>query len=80
MLKTWLSAEKEGQRSTSEDTRTLALHVLAFVGFQNSYPFRSVAKTSGTQHQSTYRDSLAIILKNVLVVIVLPATAFQIPF
>ena len=79
MVHNWLSDQDEGSKNTSEDTRTLALHVLAFVGFQKSYPFKSVAKTSEVQHPLTYRDSLAIILKNVLVVIVLPAVVFRIP-
>ena len=79
MVHKWLSDQGEGSKNTSEDTRTLALHILAYVGFQKSYPFKSVAKTSEVQHPLTYRDSLAIILKNVLVVIVLPAVVFRIP-
>ena len=79
MVHNWLSDQEGGSKNTSEDTRTLALHVLAYVGFQKSYPFKSVAKTSEVQHPLTYRDSLAIILKNVLVVIVLPAIVFRIP-
>lgn len=79
MVHNWLSDQEEGSKTTSEDTRTLALHVLAFVGFQKSYPFKGVAKTSEVQHPLTYKDSLAIILKNVLVVIVLPAVVFRIP-
>lgn len=80
MVSSWLIDQEEGSQSTSEHTRTLALHVLACVGFQKSYPFRSVSKTSEVRHPSTYRDSLAIILKNILVVIVLPFIAFRLPF
>ena len=81
MVNIWLSAdEQEGTKNTSHDTRTLALHVLAYVGFQKSYPFQSVAKTSKMLQPSTYRDSLSIILQNVLVVIVLPTVAFRVPF
>ncbi len=79
MMDSWLSDNTMGSKSTSEDTRTLALHVLAYVGFQKSYPFKSVVKGVEVQQPSTYRDSLAIILKNILVIFVLPATAFRIP-
>lgn len=80
MVDSWLLLEKEGLKSTSEDTRTLALHVLAYAGFQKSYPFRSIAKDNEARQPSTYRDSLSIILKNVLVILVLPPWAFRIPF
>jgi hypothetical protein len=76
----WLSNGSEGSKSTSEDTRTLALNVLAYVGFQRSYPFRSIAKTGEVQQSSTYKDSLSVILRNVLVIIVLPTVAFQVLF
>ena len=84
MLQAWLSRSSDtssGLTSTSEDTRTLALHVLAFVGFQRSYPFQSKSKSTFVDAKSmTYRDSLALILKNAIVVMVLPQAAFSIPF
>ena len=79
MLDIWLSDRQGGVKSTSEDTRTLALHVLAFAGFQKSYPFRSTAKDSEVSQPSTYRDSLSIILRNILVILVLPPAVFRIP-
>ena len=79
MIHSWLSHEKEGLKSTSEDTRTLALHVLAYVGFQKSCPFRSAIKQSEGQEPATYRDSLSVVLQNILVIIVLPAFLFQMP-
>ena len=80
MLQAWLSRSPTGLSSTSEDVRTLALHVLAYAGFQKSYPFHSVVKDSQGKQPLTYRDSLSIILKNILVIIVLPAKAFDLPF
>ena len=80
MLHSWLSRDDRGLESTSEDARTLALHVLAFAGFQKSYPFQSVARDNEPQRPSSYRDSLSIILQNVLVIIVLPSVVFRIPF
>lgn len=80
MLHSWLPHNDRGLESTSEDARTLALHVLAFAGFQKSYPFQSVARDNEAQRPSSYRDSLSIILQNVLVIIVLPSVVFRIPF
>ena len=80
MLYSWLPHNDHGLESTSEDARTLALHVLAYAAFQKSYPFQSVARGNEAQRPSTYRDSLAIILRNVLVIIVLPPVLFRIPF
>ena len=80
MIDSWLSGGGEGSRSILEDLRTLVLHVLAYVGFQKSYPFKSVAKSTELQEPLTYRDSLAVVLKNVLVILVLPPFAFRIPF
>ncbi|KAL8889132.1 MAG: hypothetical protein Q9192_006062, partial [Flavoplaca navasiana] len=77
MRRSWLQYE-DGLNTTSDDTRTLALHVLAYAAFQRSYPFRSMSHQSS--HPSTYRDSILIILKNILVIIVLPAAVFRIPF
>ncbi|KAI4269592.1 MAG: hypothetical protein LQ337_007188 [Flavoplaca oasis] len=69
---------EDGPNTTSDDTRTVALHVLAYAAFQRSHPFRSTSYQSS--HPSTYRDSISIILKNILVIIVLPAAIFRILF
>lgn len=76
MIESWLSHEREGLKSTSQDTRTLALHVIAYVGFQKSYPFMSTTKKSETQEPATYRDSLSVVLQNILAIIVLLAFIF----
>lgn len=80
MIHSWLPHNVRGLTSTSEDARILALHVLAYARFQKSYPFQSVTRGSEAQRPSTYRDSLAIILGNVLVIIVLPPVVFRILF
>ena len=79
MLTSWLSNDRQGLRCTADDTRQLAINVLAFAGFQKSYPFQSSAKGVATDRPSTYRDSLSIILKNALLIMVLPAKVFSIP-
>ncbi|KAL8768824.1 MAG: hypothetical protein Q9194_005609, partial [Teloschistes cf. exilis] len=79
MLHSWLSHGPGGTTATSEDVRTLALDVLAFAGFQKSYPWQS-QQAMKERTASTYRDSLAIILQNVLIILVLPARLFSMPF
>ena len=79
MIESWLSHQWEGSNTTSEDTRTLALHVLAYVGFQKSYPFKSATRNSETEEPATYRDSLSVVLSNILVIIILPTFLFQMP-
>ena len=78
MVDASLPSSKEDKRSTTEDTRTLALHVLAYAGFQKSYPFESTAKDNEVLPPSTYRDSLSLILRNILVILVLPPGVFRI--
>ena len=81
MLQSWTSKGTDGFNSTTEDTRTLALHVLAYVAFQKSYPYRSIAKQDFPDAKSmTYRDSLAIILENVVVVLVVPTAVYTLSF
>ena len=82
MLRLWCSTPKsDGFTSTADDARTLALHVLAYVGFQKSYPFKSIANAEVTNENSlTYRDSISIILQNALIIMVLPESAFSLSF
>ena len=80
MLQSWMSYGADGLNCTSDDTRTLALHVLAYAAFQKSYPFESAAREHAIDQPLMYRDSLSIILKNALVIMVMPVKAFDIPF
>ncbi|KAL8946631.1 MAG: hypothetical protein Q9222_006997, partial [Ikaeria aurantiellina] len=81
MLDHWLSCGSNGSNSTSEDLRTLALNVLAFAGFQTSYPWQSQPQQQSEMKSLTsYRDSLSIILNNILFILVLPAKVFDLPF
>ena len=80
MLQSWLSYDVNGLNCTCDDTRTLALHVLAYAAFQKSYPFESAAREHAIDQPLTYRDSLSIILKNALVIMVMPVMVFNIPF
>lgn len=85
MLKTWISRSSYqdgvGFTTTPNDTRTLALHVLAYVAIQKSYPFNSISHTELKDADPlTYRDSISIILENVLIIMVLPEKIFSLRF
>ena len=80
MLTWWTSHESSELTSTSEDTRTLALHVLAYAGFQQSYPFKSTSKDTRLGQRLTYRDSISLILENIFAILVFPSRAFSLSF
>ena len=81
MLQSWCSYGPEGTKSSAKDLRTLAINVLAFAGFQKSYPFKSSQQAKErSRDPSSYRDALAIILQNVLVLLAVPSQVFSLPF
>ncbi|KAL8755095.1 MAG: hypothetical protein Q9199_003884 [Rusavskia elegans] len=81
MLHFWTLYGSDGTKYCAEDVRTLAINVLAFAGFQKSYPFKGSQQADTTERTpSTYRDALAIILQNVLILLVVPSQVFSLPF
>lgn len=78
MLGVWLSHGKSGVITTTNDTRTLSLHVLASAGFGKSYPFRDPTDPHGTEN--TYRNSLSLILDNAILVMVASPAILSLPF
>lgn len=76
-----LHSKSDGFTSTTDDARTVALHVLAYVAFQKSYPFKSIADAQIKNADSlTYRDSILIMLQNALIIMVLPESVFSLSF
>ncbi|KAF7959216.1 hypothetical protein EAE96_002731 [Botrytis aclada] len=57
-------------RRTHKDTRTLSLHVLSGAGFGKPYSFVKAAESPKEGHVFNYRDSLALILENALMILV----------
>ncbi|TGO25857.1 hypothetical protein BPAE_0071g00280 [Botrytis paeoniae] len=55
---------------THKDTRTLSLHVLSGAGFGKPYSFTKAAESPKEGHMFNYRDSLALILENALMILV----------
>jgi cytochrome P450 len=70
MLHSWTHGPQTNI-SFSKDTRTLSLDVLAATGFRRSYPFRSSREPSTTESK-TYRDALATVLDNALLLMLVP--------
>ena len=44
MVDSWLSSAGAPVKTTSEDIRILALHVVAYAGFERCYPFETLPK------------------------------------
>ena len=58
-------------RRTAKNTRTLSLHVLCGAGIDKSYPFQKSAEPPKPDHVFNYRKSLALILENILLILIL---------
>ena len=72
MASSWYRMGPQGTKVTVEDTATLALHVLTSTSFGVSYPFRHGSQKPSDGHEMTYRDSLAICLKNIITFAIFP--------
>jgi cytochrome P450 len=70
MLQSW-KASPSPIRRTSKDTRTFSLHVLSGAGFGRRYSFQKSAEPPKPGHVFNYRDSLSLILKNSLLIVIL---------
>ena len=55
-----------GTLETVPDTATIALHVLTSVGFGLSYPFHGGVRDIPVGHSMTYKDALALCLRNII--------------
>ncbi|KAM3082576.1 hypothetical protein ACMFMF_002234 [Clarireedia jacksonii] len=70
MLQFWKSLPEPITR-TNTDTRTFSLHVLSGAGFGKSYAFKQSGQEVKSGRTFNYRDSLALILENCLLILVL---------
>jgi len=71
MLQYWLSTNETGFKSLAYDTRTLTLDVLVHAAFGKSFDFRSSHDHVDQQGSFSYRDALAIVLHNALIILAL---------
>jgi cytochrome P450 len=77
MLQFWSAAGKEGLTCTAQDIGTLTLHVITATAFGKSYPFDGGLQILPKGHMISYRDSIKLILTNLVGAIVV--TKFPIP-
>lgn len=66
MAPSWVNQGKMGTMETVPDTATVALHVLTSVGFGVSYPFHGGVRDIPAGHIMTYKDALALCLRNII--------------
>lgn len=67
MLAEWESEGEHDGAKMSADTTKLALHVLSGAGFGQSYKFAGGMTSIAEGHSMSYADSLASILRNMLI-------------
>ncbi|KAF7953306.1 hypothetical protein EAE96_006517 [Botrytis aclada] len=79
MLKMWTQTSTPREISTAKDTRTLSLNVLAATGFRKSYKFRSSGE-AGHDEAGSYRDTLQIVLDNLILIMIIPYRYLLLPF
>ncbi|KAF2877804.1 cytochrome P450 [Massariosphaeria phaeospora] len=58
--------------SIGKDTRTVSLNVLATVGFGRSFDFKPYNEVEKTDTKDSYRDSLQVVLDNILLILLVP--------
>ncbi len=84
MLRSWRRAPDTGIPSIQQDTRTLALNVLASTGFRKSYDFHGSAdppldKVEDVGTGSDYRNSLQTVLDNAILLMLIPYQRLTFP-
>lgn len=82
MLRSWDRASSDGIPSMQKDTRTLSLNVLASIGLRKSYPFHGTADPTPpvTDEANSYRDSLQVVLDNIILLLMIPYRYLTFPF
>lgn len=80
MLQYWVQHDHNGLCSTVQDTKRLALHVLAKAGLGQTHSFQSAIDSTDTATEMNYRDSISVILQHAVIVMMLPPRLLLLPF
>ena len=80
MLRSWHNHDQKGTKNTYDDTTILALHVLTSAGFGISYPFEGGLQTVQEGHTMLYGEALSAILKDIILVFLLPHKMLASPY
>ena len=79
MLESWFDLGPKGTADTAEDTALLTLHVLSFAGFGQKYSFKAGVQNPRPGFSMTYRDSLQLILQNIIPLAIFPRKLLRSP-
>lgn len=78
-MQEWTRCGPSGTVNIGIDTRTLSLNVLAAVVLRKSYKFRTSTERD-PEDTLSYRESLKLVLDNVILMMLLPPKLWTIPF
>lgn len=79
MVLAWARPGQSGTIGLVKDMRTLSLNVLSAIGFSKFYKFHASEQPRKSRVRS-HRESLALILENALVMMLIPPRVFSMPF
>jgi cytochrome P450 len=71
MLQHWKIDRQNGVQTMSQDIRTLTLDILVHAQFGKSFDFRGQQEKRATSETLSYRDALATILENAILILAL---------
>lgn len=80
MLQSWLQRGHEGTKDTAGDSALLALHVLTYAGFGMRYSYAEGIQRPLPGFTMSYRDALSMILRNVIVLFLVPRAWLSMSF
>jgi cytochrome P450 len=81
LLQHWKKADPRKPSTMAQDTRTLTLNVLTRAAFGKSFDFRGARDKKATEGPLSYRDALALILENAILILALgPDTLKRLSF
>ena len=67
----WKSRGSSGVTSTSQDIKTLTLHVISSAGFGKSYSFEEARQATRSEDSADWRDTLSIVIDNAILILIL---------
>lgn len=80
MLQGWLQRGHQGTEETVGDTALLTLHVLTYAGFGMKYSYSSGVQRPQPGFTLSYRDALSLILRNVIILFIVPRSFLRLSF
>lgn len=79
MLEVWTESQRLPVNSVSSDAARLALNIITWAGFGQSYHFRKVQDDLPEGHSMSYGDSLMAVMSNITLLVLVPSWVFDLP-